>query len=100
MRVHILMTLLIVSQKKLVGTKVTVENFMAWRKDFDIKRLEGKKAKKTEGKLTGRELFLQNSTLNESDLKFISAEENVEFDEALFEDLDEDLDGLDIEDED
>ena len=83
-------------EKKLVGTKVTVENFMAWRRDFDIKRLEGKKAKKIEGKLTGRELFLQNSTLNESDLKFISAEENVEFDEALF----EDMDGLDIEDED
>ena len=65
-------------QKKLVGTKVTVESFMAWRKEFDAKRdytMDTKKSKKSdafEKKLTGKELFLQNSTLNESDLKFIS----------------------------
>ena len=84
-------------EKKLIGTKVTVENFMAWKTEFDLKRLKGKENKKKEisNKLTGKELFLQNSTLNESDLKFISSEENVEFDEALF----EDLDGLDIDDE-
>jgi len=81
---------------KLVGTKVTVENFMAWRNEFNIKRLQNKKAKKSEGKKTGKELFLENSTLNDSDLKFISAEENVDFDEALF----DDMDGLDIDDED
>ena len=46
--------------------------------------------------ILGKELFLQNSTLNDSDLQFISAEENVDFDEALF----EDMDGLDIDDED
>jgi len=33
-------------EKKLIGTKVTVENFMAWRTEFDIKRLAGVKAKK------------------------------------------------------
>ena len=33
---------------------------------------------------------------DDSDLKFISAEENVDFDEALF----DDMDGLDIDDED
>ena len=84
-------------EKKLIGTKVTVESFMAWKTEFDLKRLKGKENKKKESsnKLTGKELFLQNSTLNESDLKFISSEENVEFDEALF----EDLDGLDIDDE-
>merc|ERR1712083_929599 len=80
--------------EKLVGTKVTVENFMAWRREFDIKRLEGEKVKSKEGKLSGKELFLQNSTLNDSDLQFISVEENVDFDEALF----EDMDGLDIDD--
>ncbi len=48
------------------------------------------------GKVFNSELFLENSTLNDSDLKFISAEENVDFDEALF----EDMDGLDIDDED
>lgn len=82
--------------KKLVGTKVTVESFMAWKLEFDAKRLQGKEKKaKKDNKLTGRELFTQNSKLNESDLQFISSEENVEFDEALFEDLDD----LDIEDE-
>jgi len=83
--------------KKLVGTKVTVENFMAWKMEFDAKRLEGKLRKNKDGKekLTGRELFTQNATLNESDIKFISSEENVDFDEALF----EDLDGLEIEEE-
>ena len=81
--------------KKLIGTKVTVENFMAWKTEFDLKRLQGKEVRKKADKLTGKELFLQNSTLNESDLKFISSEENVDFDEALF----EDLDGLDIDDE-
>lgn len=86
-------------EKKLVGTKVTVENFMNWKRDFDAKRLKDRKDKKSDGqkKLTGKELFLQNSTLNESDLKFTDEmmDENVEFDEALF----EDMDGLDIEDE-
>merc|ERR1712141_421195 len=83
--------------KKLVGTKVTVENFMAWKMEFDAKRLDGKIKKNKDGKekLSGRELFTQNATLNESDIQFISSEENVDFDEALF----EDLDGLDIEEE-
>merc|ERR1711997_727580 len=74
--------------QKLVGTKVTVENFMAWKTEVDIKRLAGKKS--------GRELFMENADLNASDLQFISTEENVDFDEALF----DDMDGLDIEDED
>ena len=62
-------------QKKLVGTKVTVENFMAWKMEFDAKRLEGKLRKNKDGKekLTGRELFTQNATLNESDIQFISS---------------------------
>ena len=81
--------------KKLIGTKVTVENFMAWKTEFDLKRLQNKEVKKKQDKLTGKELFLQNSTLNDSDLKFISSEDNVEFDEDLF----DDLDGLDIDDD-
>ena len=83
-------------QQKLVGTKVTVENFMAWKTEFDIKRLSGKKSSKVEGKKSGRELFMENADLNASDLQFISTEENVDFDEALF----DDMDGLDIDDED
>ena len=58
-----------------MGTKVTVENFMAWKMEFDAKRLEGKLRKNKDGKekLTGRELFTQNATLNESDIQFISS---------------------------
>ena len=37
-----------------MGTKVTVENFMAWRNEFNNKRLQNKKAKKSEGKKTGK----------------------------------------------
>merc|ERR1711881_698103 len=54
--------------KKLEGTKVTVESFMAWKKEFDAKqRLPGtgrEKKSESQKKLTGKELFLQNSTLN------------------------------------
>ena len=58
-----------------MGTKVTVENFMAWKMEFDAKRLEGKIRKNKDGKekLSGRELFTQNATLNESDIQFISS---------------------------
>ena len=40
-----------------MGTKVTVENFMAWRNEFNNKRLQNKKAKKSEGKKTGNILI-------------------------------------------
>ncbi|VBB29086.1 unnamed protein product, partial [Acanthocheilonema viteae] len=45
------------------------------------------------GKLTGRQLFLRDSTLNLSDLALMQAAGNeIEFDESLF---DEDIGGLD-----
>lgn len=44
-------------------------------------------------KLTGRELFMQDVTLNESDLKFLLEAgepiENVKIDESLFQNLDD-----------
>ena len=50
---------------------------MAWKLEFDAKRLQGKEKKsKAQNKLTGRELFMQNSKLNESDLQFISSGNN------------------------
>jgi hypothetical protein len=84
-------------QAKLIGTKVTVESFTAWKMEFDAKKMQkkSKKAQTGEKKLSGRDLFLQNSTLNESDLTFIVDDENVDFDEALF----DDLDTLDLEDD-
>ena len=48
---------------------------MAWKMEFDARRLDGKIKKNKDGKekLSGRELFTQNATLNESDIQFISS---------------------------
>lgn len=55
----------------------------------------GKKKQQDENKLkklTGKQLFERDSTLNESDIQFIS-EAGVKVDESLFQDLDDlDLD--------
>lgn len=55
-------------------------------------------------KLTGRELFMRDTTLNESDLKFLLAAgdsvENVKIDESLFQNLDDLELGSDDDDED
>jgi len=89
--------------KKLEGTKVTIESFLAWKADFDKERMEKMLVKEKTGKekLTGRELFMTDTTLNESDLKFLAeaGDTAVTVDESLFEDL-EDLDIDDDSDED
>jgi len=84
-------------RKKLEGTRVTIESFLAWKAEFDQERLEMmEKAKaKISGKLTGKELFMQDKTLNDSDIKFLESagDQAVTVDESLFEDLDDlDLD--------
>jgi len=90
-------------RKKLEGTKVTIESFLAWKADFDKERMEKMLVKEKTGKekLTGRELFMTDTTLNESDLKFLAeaGDTAVTVDESLFEDL-EDLDIDDDSDED
>jgi len=50
-------------------------------------------------RLTGKQLFERDSTLNESDIKFLteSGGSTVKVDESLFQDLD--LDDLDLDDE-
>nr|CAH7729713.1 unnamed protein product [Callosobruchus chinensis] len=87
--------------KRFEGTRVTVETFMKWKKLFEDDMGITKKreiAEKENKKLTGRELFMRDNTLNESDLKFLDEGDQVKVDESLFQDLD-DLD-LDDEDED
>lgn len=87
-------------KKRLEGTKVTIESFLAWKAEFDAERLSKKEAVDMgEKRLTGKELFLQNLTMNDSDLQFLSEgqEETVEVDESLFDDLD--LDGEEFDDD-
>ena len=45
---------------------------MAWKAKFDEERLSQKEVVVKEKRLTGKELFLQNISLNESDLQFIT----------------------------
>jgi len=87
-----------IERKKFEGTRVTVESFLIWKKQFEEDfgiRKKRETVEKEGRKLTGRELFITDKSLNESDLKFLDGEE-VKVDESLFQDLDD----LDIEDED
>ena len=92
-------------QKRFEGTLVTPEAFYAWKAKFDAEFAHLKKKEEVTGKLTGREMFMQDTTLVQSDLKFLEDTEDskpfdddnvkVEVDEDLFKDIDE----LDIGDE-
>ena len=46
-------------------------------------------------RLTGKQLFEQDSTLNESDINFLTSDPGVKVDESLFQDLED----LEIDDE-
>ncbi|KAL3280346.1 hypothetical protein HHI36_017835 [Cryptolaemus montrouzieri] len=86
-------------RKRFEGTKVTVESFMKWKIAFEdeIGLTKKREMIEKEGKkLTGRELFMTDITLNESDLKFLADGDAVKVDESLFQDLDD----LDLDDED
>uniref|UniRef100_A0A336MZ64 CSON006670 protein n=1 Tax=Culicoides sonorensis TaxID=179676 RepID=A0A336MZ64_CULSO len=91
-------------RKRFEGTRVTVETFLKWRNEFeqDMGIAEKRSKDHSGGKLTGRELFLQDNTLNESDIKFLMEAgeniENVKIDESLFQNI-EDLE-LDSDDDD
>ncbi|KAM3960961.1 RWD domain-containing protein 1 [Aphomia sociella] len=85
--------------KRFEGTRVTVESFLAWRKQFEMDMgipAKREREAKDKNKLTGKELFLRDTTLNESDLKFLDYGDAVKVDESLFQDLDD----LEISDED
>ena len=66
-------------QKKLEGTKVTVESFMTWKKGFDEEKTAAKARESAEaaarlkGKLTGRQLFIKDASLIDSDVQFREA---------------------------
>ncbi|SPP82691.1 RWD domain-containing protein 1 [Drosophila guanche] len=92
-------------RKKFEGTRVSVETFMKWKLDFEESTGIAAKREKINDckKLTGRELFMCDTTLNDSDIKFLLEAgeniENVKIDETLFQDIGElDLDDDDDED--
>ncbi|GAB0096536.1 RWD domain-containing protein [Sergentomyia squamirostris] len=96
-----------IEQKKFEGTRVTVESFMVWKTAFEdeIGITQRRQKELAENrKLTGKELFLRDNTLNESDIKFLleagDSIESVKIDESLFQNIDDlDLDS-DTSDED
>ncbi|XP_068155636.1 RWD domain-containing protein 1 [Drosophila tropicalis] len=89
-------------RKKFEGTRVTVETFMKWKQDFEeTTGIAAKREKNNDcKKLTGRELFLRDNTLNESDIKYLLEAgeniENVKIDETLFQNIGE----LELDDDD
>lgn len=93
-------------RKKFEGTRVSVETFMTWKTKFELDMGITERKEKILAetrKLTGRELFMQDNTLNESDLKFLMDAgepiENVRIDESLFQNI-EDLELGESEDDD
>ncbi|XP_067619319.1 RWD domain-containing protein 1 [Eurosta solidaginis] len=93
-------------RKKFEGTRVTVESFLNWRTEFEESTgIAAKREKSNSGKkLTGKELFLRDTTLIDSDIKFLleagDSIENVKIDESLFQDLGDLELGDDSDDED
>ncbi|XP_012288962.1 RWD domain-containing protein 1 [Orussus abietinus] len=86
-------------RKRFEGTRVTVETFLSWKEKFDeemgyTKRRE--MADREGKKLTGRELFMTDKTLDQSDLKFLDDGDTVKVDESLFQNLDD----LELDDDD
>ncbi|XP_060567475.1 RWD domain-containing protein 1-like [Ruditapes philippinarum] len=86
-------------RKKFEGTRVTIENFLAWKTKFDAEMAELNKNRNdneiARSKLTGKELFLQDASMMESDIQLLQEGESVEVDESLFQDMDD----LDIGDD-
>nr|XP_046256349.1 RWD domain-containing protein 1 [Scatophagus argus] len=87
------------------GTVVTIENFLAWKANFEreVTELRRRKQKEEEQagkpKLSGKQLFERDHNLDTSDIQFLEdAANNVEVDESLFQEI-EDLD-LDEDDPD
>lgn len=79
--------------KKFEGTRVTVESFIQWKLKFDSEIALKEKTNKNDlaGKLTGKEMFMTDKNLIDSDLSFVDGNEDtdVQVDESLFADMEE-----------
>ncbi|TSN21180.1 RWD domain-containing protein 1 [Bagarius yarrelli] len=83
-------------KKEFQGTVVTIENFLAWKAQFEKEMAELKRKKQKEdeqagkNKLTGKQLFEKDRNLDTSDIQFLEESGNsVEVDESLFQDMDD-----------
>lgn len=64
---------------------MTVESFTAWKEQFDAEMAAlNPKNDPTKGRLTGKQMFLRDKALAESDLHFEGLGEDVDVDESLF----------------
>ena len=74
---------------------MTVESFTQWKEKFDGEmNALNPKEDLTKGKLTGKQMFIRDKALAESDLTFEGADD-VDVDESLF--LDDELGELEDE---
>lgn len=89
--------------RKIDGTPVTKQTFMAWKAKFDAEMLKIKldQMKRADQggptgtkRLSGREMFESDKTLIESDLNFVE-----DLDQEQIEALLQDVDGLDLDDD-
>lgn len=74
-------------QKRFEGTRVTVESFLSWKEKFDEEMGYTKRrelADREGKKLTGKELFMTDKTLDQSDLKFLDDGKMFNFIVVLF----------------
>jgi len=92
-----------IEMKRLIGTPVTVQSFLEWKTKFDEEIASKKSTVKSiavddkSGKLTGKQLFLLDNKLDESDLAFLeSGVGTMEINESLFQEEDD----FEIEDDD
>ncbi|XP_070568312.1 RWD domain-containing protein 1-like [Ptychodera flava] len=84
--------------KKFVGTPVTIETFLAWKSKFDQEKTSSRKnldSNEDSKKLTGRQLFEEDNTLDDSEVALLDEGDNIVVDESLFQELDD----LDLDDE-
>lgn len=87
-----------IERKKFEGTRVTLESFITWKRKFDAEiaanELEKNKdiKKDASGKLTGKEMFMRDKNLIDSDLNFGNLNEDTDFDESLFQEDDQNID--------
>jgi hypothetical protein len=51
---------------------VTIESFLAWKAKFESETVK-KKVVRDPTKPTGKEMFLNNAALNESDIEFLTS---------------------------